>query len=278
MKLAVSQTVFANMATHHGGNLDRLYGDLDSNGWPQSGRNRALHELRRGFAFMLQGDQHLSTIVHHGIDAHNDAGYSFCVPSIANFYPRGWDPGVPGGNRPEGAPDYMGEHYDGFGHPVTVYGVTNPTSLTGISTGEEPLELHDKMPGYGIARFNKTDRTITMENWPRYTDPTDPSSGTQYPGWPKTISMEDNYGRKAVAYLPTLNVEGMTHPVVQVIEEQTNNIVYTLRINGNTFRPKVFGNGVYTVRVGAPEDDNMQTLRGIPALEPAATDTLTVGF
>ena len=56
-----------------------LYGDLDSNGWPVAGRNRALSALRKGFVFMLQGDQHLSTIVHHGVDQHRDAGFFFFV-------------------------------------------------------------------------------------------------------------------------------------------------------------------------------------------------------
>lgn len=278
MKLAVSQTVFANMATHHGPNLMRLYADLDSNGWPKRGRDNALHELRRGFAFMLQGDQHLSTIVHHGIDAHDDAGYSFCVPSIANFYPRGWLPESIGANRPAGAPEHYGQHQDAFGNYVTVYGATNPTGLTGISTGKEPLNLHDRMPGYGIVRFNKTDRTITMENWPRYANPMNPDEATQYEGWPKTINMEDNYGRAAVAYLPELQVSGMTNPVVQVVDERSNEIVYTLRINGSSFRPKVFAAGNYTVHVGDQDADNMQTFSGLTGESLDNTEVLSVQF
>ena len=41
---------------------------------------------------MYAGDQHLASIVQHGIDGHRDAGYSFCVPSICVFYPRAWQP------------------------------------------------------------------------------------------------------------------------------------------------------------------------------------------
>ena len=271
MKLAVSQTVFANMATHHGPNLMRLYGDLDSNGWPKKGRDKAIDALRRGYAFMLQGDQHLSTIVHHGVDGPNDAGYSFCVPSIANFYPRGWMPEAEGQNRPEGAPSNFGEHQDAFGNYVTVYAHTNPTAMTGVSTGIAPLALHDKMPGYGIARFNKTDRTITMENWPRHANTT----GNQYPGWPKTISMEDNYGRTAFGYLPVMEITGIEDPVVQVVNEANQEIIYTLRINGSSFTPKVFAPGSYTVRVGDQDADNMQEITG---LTPGSEDRLDVIF
>ena len=55
MKVSLTQTIFANAATTHGANKMRLVADLDSNGWPQSGRKRALRELRKGFVFMLGG-------------------------------------------------------------------------------------------------------------------------------------------------------------------------------------------------------------------------------
>ena len=182
------------MATHHGGGLRRLVADLDSNGWSQTGRDKAVDALRKSFPFHLAGDQHLGSIVHHGIDDWNDGMYSFCVPSIANFYPRAWWPESIGKDRSADMDQNMGKHKDGFGNYVTVYGVTNPTGFTKISTEQYPLELHDKAPGYGIVKMNKTKRTIKMECWPRYANPMDESQ--QYAGWPKTISQFDNYGRK----------------------------------------------------------------------------------
>ena len=274
MKAALSQTVFAGMATHHGPKLSYIVVDYDSNGWPQSGRNRALHEIRRAFAFMLCGDQHLSTIVHHGINDFNDAGWSFCVPSIANFYPRAWRPIRPGRNRGEGMPDYTGEFLDGLGNHVTVWAATNP----GEPSGRQPTALHDKMPGYGIVRFNKPDRTITMECWPRYADPVKDGDDSQYSGWPKTIEIEDNYGRKAAAYLPTIEVSGMTDPVVRVIDETDGDIVYTLRIRGNSYRPKVFKEGSYTVNVGEPDTDNMKIIKNIISGQEDELRTIEVVF
>ena len=41
---------------------------------------------------------------------------------------------------------------------------------------------------------------------------------------------------------------------MQVIDESAGEIVYTLRIKGNEFRPKVFSKGTYTVRVGEQPD------------------------
>ena len=274
MKAALSQTVFAGMATHHGPGLMYLIADYDSNGWPQSGRNRALHELRRGFAFMIGGDQHLSTIVQHGIDNFNDAGWSFAVPSIANFYPRSWNPKKPGGNRTPGMPDYTGEYLDGLGNHITVWAATNP----GKPTGKQPAKLHDKMPGYGIVRFNKQAQEITIECWPRYANPDNPDTGGQYDGWPKTIAMEDNYGRKAEAYLPTLRFSGILNPVVQVVSESDGEIVYTIRIKGSDYRPKVFKEGSYTIRTGEPGTENMQELKEVHTLKTDEKKVLELTF
>jgi hypothetical protein len=268
MKAVLSQTIFCGGAHLHGSRNNRLLADLDSNGWPQTGRNKALAEIRKAFALHVAGDQHLATIMHHGIDDWNDAMYSVCVPSIANLYLRWWAPLEPGKNRLPGMPEHTGEFLDGLGNKVTVWAVANPT----------PEENHDKLTtraaGFGVVRFNKRDRTITMECWPRNVDVTDPQA-KQYPGWPKTIRQTDNYGRKAVAYLPTLEVTGVDDPVVQVIDERDGQIVYTLRIKGRQFRPKVFHKGEYTLRVG-DGDGRMRKIEGVKALDPDETMTLNV--
>jgi phosphodiesterase/alkaline phosphatase D-like protein len=264
MKAVLSQTIFCGGAHLHGSRNNRLLADLDSNGWPQTGRNKALAEMRKAFAFHIAGDQHLATIIHHGIDEWNDAGYSLCVPSIANLYLRWWAPLEPGKNRRPGMPEYTGEFLDGLGNKVTLWAVANPT----------PEENHDKLTtraaGFGVARFNKRNRTITMECWPRNVNVSDPAA-KQYEGWPFTIGQLDNYGRRAAAYLPTLQVSGREDPVVQVVDESDGQIVYTVRIKGTEFRPKVFREGTYTVRLGAqePSEKEIQGVRALPADQPA---------
>ncbi len=260
MKIALSQTVFANMATHHGADLSRLIADLDSDGWPQTGRDKAIDALRKSFTFHLAGDQHLGSIVHHGVDTWGDGIYSFCVPSIANFYPRAWWPENVGKDRHEGAPQNMGKHKDGFGNFVTVYGVTNPSGFTKKSTNQEPLLLHDKMPGYGIVKMNKKDRTIRMECWPRYANP---KNDAQYEGWPKTISQFENYGREAFSYLPTISVEGLDNPVIEIRDEQSNEIIYCVRINGTVFKPKIFKHSSYKITLKDTENDVSKVVDGV---------------
>ena len=269
MKAVLSQTVFVGAAHLHGGG-QRLLADLDCNGWPQTGRNKALREMRKGFALMIGGDQHLATIIHHGVEDWDDSGYSFCVPSIQNYYNRWWKPLKPGGNRPEGPLEYTGRFKDGFDNRLTMHAYANPDS-----SRKKYGKWGARASGHGIIRFNKAARTITMECWPRGVDVAD-RQHKQFVGWPVTIRQEDNYSRKPVAYLPTLEVSGQTNPVVQVIDESNGEIVYTLRIKGTTFRPKVFKAGKYTVKIG--QGDAVKTLKGIQSVGPDSTKTLKVAF
>jgi len=271
MKCVLSQTIFCGSAHLHGRRNNRLLADLDSNGWPQTGRNKALREIRKAFAFMIGGDQHLGTLIHHGIDDWNDAGYSFCVPSIANLYLRWWAPLEPGRNREPGMPEHLGEFLDGLGNKITMLAVANPT----------PEENHDKLTtraaGFGVVKFNKKTREITIECWPRNIDVASPKAG-QYPGWPRTIRQQDNYGRKPVAYLPTIQVSGMANPVVQVIDESSGEIIYTIRINATSYRPGVFKDGTYTVKVGAIGTAKTKTLTGLSSFSPDRIETIKVKF
>jgi len=267
MKAVLSQTVFANVAHVHGGTNNRLHADMDSNGWPQTGRNKALSEMRKAFAPMICGDQHLGTIVHHGVEDWGDAGYSFCVPSIANLYLRWWRPLKGGKNRLEGSPEYTGEFLDGFANKITVWAAANPSKKPNRD------RLTTRSAGFGVIRFHRKKREITFECWPRNTDVTGPAD-KQYPGWPRTIKQRDNYARKAVGFLPTVRVVGRTNPLIQIIDESNSEIIYTIRIKGDSFRPRIFKEGKYTIRVG--EGNGVKTFKGVKSLGLKGTGTLEV--
>ena len=205
MKAVISQTIFANVATLPRGTLsgavtptlkvmapgEYAEGELrvqdhDSNGWPQSGRNKALRAMRKGFAIHIAGDQHLGSTIQYGIDTFRDAGWALCVPSVANIWPRRWFPPEPGGNHEEGTPRNTGDYLDGFGNKMTVHAVSNPTA-----NGIEPTAIHHRAPGYGIVTLDRDTREITFANWPRWVDPSEPDA-TPYPGWPITFDQLAN--------------------------------------------------------------------------------------
>ncbi len=275
MKVVLSQTIFANAAHRHGKYNYMLFADMDSNGWPQSARNRALESMRKFFGFHIAGDQHLATVIHHGINQFRDAGFSFCVPSIVNYYNRWWTPPEePHGKLIRGPLDDLGDYFDGFHNKITMYAYANPSEERNNKWGGE---WGERAAGYGLVRLNVSTRDIKMECWPRGVD-VKTTDAEQYEGWPLTINQMDNYGREAITYLPEIKISGMENPVIQVVYEPTGEIVYTVRIQGSQFQPKVFKDGTYTVIIGE-QPDNLKTFSGIEAQEDGTIDkALNVKF
>ncbi len=278
MKAAISQTIFANVCTlPAGATTDAITGQLrvnapgeypdgeepvqdhDSNGWPQSGRNRALRLLRKASAVHIAGDQHLGSTVQYGVEDWNDASWAICVPSVANIFPRRWFPTQAGRNRKPDAPRNTGEYLDGFGNKVTIHAVSNPAT-----NGIEPTALNHRAPGYGIIRFRRDDRSIEFANWPRWVDASEPDA-KPYAGWPIRVAQADSGLPKGLS-LPAIDAQGKVDPVVQVVDEAEGEIVYTYRIQGSDFTPSVRKPGRYTVRVFDPETGEASETTGIEAV------------
>ncbi|WP_420461191.1 hypothetical protein [Neolewinella sp.] len=177
MKAVLSQTGFANGAHIHGQLDNRLHADMDSNGWPQTGRNKALRLIRDAGAVHIGGDQHLATVIHHGIEEFNDGPYAFLVPAIVNnYYSRWWWPASEqaGPNAREGVDlPWLGEYRDGFDNPITMLAYANP---------DQP----DHGAGFGFIRFDPVGRTVTFECWPRTVDVT-AAGAEQFEGWPYVV-------------------------------------------------------------------------------------------
>lgn len=275
MKAVLSQTAFCGAVHLHGSKENRLLADLDCDGWPQTGRNLALAAIRRALACHLCGDQHLTTVVKHGIDEFRDGPYAFTNPAIINsYYGRWWWPEdeKPGPNPVAGSPlPWTGDFLDGLYNKISMIAYANPEYPSA-----KLLRQHQRDPksllgdGYGLVRFNKRTRATTFECWPRYADLAK-GDAAQYPGWPVTFNMEENDGRKVFGHLPELHLAGATNPVVQVVNESNGEVLYTLRIQGDRYRPRVFAPGSYTVKVGRDKPDAWSAnglTPGAPGAEP----------
>jgi hypothetical protein len=184
MKAVLSQTGFCGGAHRHGKFENYLHADLDCNGWPQTGRNKALRLMKKAGAVHLAGDQHLATLIHHGIEEFRDGPFAFVAPAIVNnYYNRWWHPldEKPGKNPEPGNPlPFVGDYLDGFDNKITMIAYANPEE--NISRG-----------GFGLVRFNKKEKSVTFECWDRYTDVTKPKA-RQMPGWPRTIRQTQKAG------------------------------------------------------------------------------------
>jgi hypothetical protein len=248
IKAVLSQTAFCGAVHLHGSPSNRLLADLDCNGWPQSGRNQALRRIRRAWAPHLCGDQHLAVVVQHGIDSPSDGPFGFTSPAIVNtIYGRWWHPQdeQPGPQPVAGSPlPWTGEYEDGLGNRIRMIAYANPQNRN---------DETERADGYGIARFNKRARTITFECWPRFAS-VDDGDAAQFPGWPVTISIRDNDGRPVVGRLPRIVLGDRASAVVQVIEESSGEILYTVRVRDG-FRPPVYAPGTYTIKLGQDRPD-----------------------
>ncbi|QDT68519.1 PhoD-like phosphatase [Planctomycetes bacterium MalM25] len=261
MKCVLSQTPFAQACNYSGQHERQLYADFDSNGWPQTGRDKALRLIRKGFACHVAGDQHLATTLQHGIDGWRDAPYSFASPAIANYWTRWWDPDEPGQNRAPGAPDYTGDFLDGFGNRMTMLAAANPTDADRAADGDK---LSTRAAGYGVVRFDKAARTTTFECWPRNVDITDPDS-KQYPGWPITFNQADNYPQAGLPRLPKLQLS-KPGQVVTVHDQATGEVVSSLRVLGETYQPATPREGLYRIEIG--EGNDRRSLRSVRSSSP----------
>ncbi|WP_020533255.1 alkaline phosphatase D family protein [Flexithrix dorotheae] len=178
-KAVLSQTGFCGGAHLHGKKDNRLHADMDSNGWPQTGRNKALEAIKKANAVHIAGDQHLATVIQHGIEEHEDGPWAFVVPAIVNnYYGRWWWPleKENGVNHDENNPlPWTGNYYDGFNNKITMHAYANPDNE---SNGA----------GYGLIRFKKETDEVTFECWPRSADVTQPEA-KQFTGWPMTIRL-----------------------------------------------------------------------------------------
>ncbi|MDG1050761.1 MAG: alkaline phosphatase D family protein [Planctomycetota bacterium] len=268
-KACLSQTPFANVATipetaNSGGVIpslkvpapgeyvsgDKRAADMDSNGWPQSGRDAAVRLLRSAGAFHLTGDQHLGSTLRYGVDAFDDAGFVLSSPAVANTWPRRWFPDPakrePGGAADPAAPGYTGRYLDGFGNRMTVLAVANPRA-----EGIEPTRLNDRAPGYGIARVDREAGAVQLEAWPRHVDPLG-EGARPYGGWPVRFNLSEADGRAPAGWLPQLRLAEPT--VLQVVREgEAPEVLYTRLTPAGSARLPVFDReSSYTVRASLP--------------------------
>ena len=270
MKVLLSQTIFANVATHHGNTKMFLYGDLDSGGWPTGQRNDVLRLVRKAFAFHINGDQHLPCLVQYGLEEARDAGWTFCTPAISTGYPRWSQPdslNLPFTDRPAHGLPNTGCYQDIFGNINYMYAVGNPKDE--FSSIDRYQQAQNKSSGFGLITFDTRERTIKMEAFRFLADKDKPTDQDQFPGWPLTIAQTDNDGRPAAAYLPRIEME-RPRQVVKIIDEENDELVHVFRTKGNVYEPEVYKAGAYTLLVG--EGKQVKKIKGIRSSDKK-TDT-----
>lgn len=277
MKFAVSQTIFGCLHTEPKGSIndddelqlavppvganvegDHMVADYDTAGWPQHGRDATILKWRKGFAAHLCGDQHLGTTSHYGVSKFRDGVYGVCTPALSSIWPRRWWPPQPAPNALPGHRN-TGDYLDPFGNRMTVLAAANPAQYPGA----ELQDLRYRATGYTILRCNRSTRKTTITQWPRWVDPSAPGA-TPFDGWPITVDQTDNGLWGAEWVLDTIETPGLQDPVVQV-HDNDNEVLYTIRIRGTSFTPRVRQSGTYTVVAYDPDGDYRKEWKDVQA-------------
>lgn len=248
MKAVLSQTSFCGAVHMHGSPKNRLLADLDSNAWPQTGRNEALREIRRAWATHLCGDQHLAVVVKHGIDSHGDGPYAFTSPAIVNtIYGRWWHPKDEKAGLNAVADSLLpwtGDFLDGLGNKITMFAYANPENRN------DELKRAD---GYGLSRFHKDSGEVTFECYHRFTDIS--QGAEQFSGWPVKFKARENDGRKPLRYLSY--AVDLKNPVIQVTNERTKEVLYTARMRKSKGLLPIYADEPHTIKVGQDRPDRV---------------------
>lgn len=276
MKVLLSQTVYANVATHHGGLSEYLYGDLDSGGWPKSGRDKLINLMRKGAVFHINGDQHLPSLVQYGLKEYRDAGWSYCTPAICNFYMRWYLPdelAIPVLNRPDHGYPNTGNYEDSFGNLSYVYAVGNPGKIV-QDNNSRYNNAQIRASGFGMITFDQTERSIDIDAWRFIADVENPNMvRDQFAGWPLTISQFDNLGMGAENVLPEISIN-KSNQLLQIWNEKTGELEQVFRIQGSSVQPRLHNDGSFRIAIG--EGNNKMEYSGLKTLHGSNAEKFSV--
>ena len=193
-KVVLTQTVWACSQTTPG---KHPLIDFDSNGFPTFSRRVGVQLVKDARALMLSGDQHMASLVRHGIDHYDDGPLQFTGPAGGVGWQRWFEPQVLANPRP-GVPG-TGDFVDGFGNKMRMLAVAQPR----ISFAEyrkhkqgrtqRIMDRALKREGFGVAVIDAAAGTARLECWPWNSADVVRRGETpkQYNGWPYLVKLSD---------------------------------------------------------------------------------------
>jgi alkaline phosphatase D len=182
-KICFSQTLWGCLQTDERG---RAQFDADADAASRA-RRTALGLVKRAGALLLSGDQHLASLVRHGLDGADDGPVQFVAPAAGSAWQRWFEPA---------APPPTGDFTDAYGNRMRVLAVANPrvtrAAFRAARRGRN-AELGDralKREGYGVVRVDKAAGEFVIECWPWDAG----AAGEQFPGWPYRLRFSEAGG------------------------------------------------------------------------------------
>ncbi len=135
--------------------------------------------------------------------------------------------------------------------------------------------IYSASSGIGYIEVNPATRSIIYNRITTEPDSTT-KLGAPLPGWPITCMHNMAYDREHVGYLPAVEITGQSNAVIQVINENSGKLLYSLRSSGAAFLPRVFCIGHYTMNIGNPETSTKQSFPNLTPRAPGETPPIKV--
>ena len=174
-KICFSQTLWGCLQTDERG---RAQFDADADA-AVAARRTALELVKRAGALLLSGDQHLGSLVRHGLDGFDDGPVQFVAPAAGSAWQRWFEPA--GGSQPRWHPPH-GRLHRRLRQPHAGPGRGQPAAHQGRLPGRlqgpqrRAGDRRRKREGYGLVRVDKAKRRFVIECWP--------GRGSAVRGWP----------------------------------------------------------------------------------------------
>ncbi len=232
-----------------------------------------LSQVRKSHALVIKGGSRMPYLIHHGIDDWEDAGYEFGFPPWSQAAPpQSTEMAMQNKSITDSVLNdsltLPAKFRDPHGHPVMLKTLTKGSDRKKTGGPRQKgfgRENHDTSylsgmaPGFGIVRFNTRDQEVSLSVWPADVDP---QNAQPLPGWPVDLSVQENYIDNPHSHLPEIIAKGLeAKPVYKLYHYNQPGLIYARRAKDTVFRPPVFEESIFTLVVGAPEKNQMDTLR-----------------
>jgi len=146
-------------------------------------------------------------------------------------------------------------------------------SSSGSDNNSDNKALQSVASGVGYVVVNSAERSLVYNRRQAF-----PHQDRSCAGWPISCKQSAAYDCGHVGYLPPVEIMGRPNAVIQVVDENSGRLVYSVRSGGTVLLPRIFRIGHYTLVVGDPETGTQRKFPNLTPRPPEKTDAIRVAL
>ena len=146
-------------------------------------------------------------------------------------------------------------------------------SMAGSDNRRENKAQESAESGTGYVKINSAKRTLVYNRQQPF-----PNQDRSCAGWPIRCKQSAAYDCCHMGYLSPVEIMGRPNAVVQVVDENTGRLVYSVRSGGSVLLPRIFRIGHYTLVVGEPETGSQHRFGNLTPRTPEKSKAIRVAL